>query len=578
MMGERLEAGRRAFSLIASLALALAVAPGALGQTGSGGAAKTAAPATTAAPVVQEVPAPKDVPDAPVAPPPAPPPPPPAPAPLAPAPEPPPPPPPPPPAPAKAKRAPLEPLEAPVPIHFDRKVLYELRVGSKENSAEARARGAEKALSAALEQGSTKEDVRAEDRGELAVIYAGKVPLLQLFPEDAEAHGHSSLAFHADDVAVVFGRLLDAEAQRKALAHRVFSVSLVVLMSLIALLLLRRTGEFGDRMHEWLEKNREKIPSLHVQSMELVGPAAVRSGALLGVEVGKWLLRLLILYFWALVSLSQFESTRGYVAEVTTTFIAPLPEILRRAAGSLPLLGVLILGVAAVVVLVRFVQLFFAGVSRRETALPWLRAELAEPLSFLLRLGIVLSALLFVAPIVTGSPEGVLPRAGLIALFALGLAATPALASLVVGIGTVFGQKLEPSDLVVFGGRRGRIVEVGLFYVILEDASGAQIRVPQLMSLFHPTEFLARRSRVRIEIPLKRLSEEALAALRRAAEAVGTETDVAVISADSDGTLVALAVTSSERDTSTRLFLAATSELEAAGLELGRTPRSRRPS
>ena len=54
-------------------------------------------------------------------------------------------------------------MEAPVPIHFDRKVLYELRVGSKENSAEARARGAEKALSAALEQGSTKEDVRAED-------------------------------------------------------------------------------------------------------------------------------------------------------------------------------------------------------------------------------------------------------------------------------------------------------------------------------------------------------------------------------------------------------------------------------
>jgi hypothetical protein len=51
---------------------------------------------------------------------------------------------------------------------------------------------------------------------------------------------------------------------------------------------------------------------------------------------------------------------------------------------------------------------------------------------------------------------------------------------------------------------------------------------------------------------------------------------VKVLGADSDGALIALSVTSSAPDTSTRLFLAATSELEAAGLELGRTPRSRR--
>jgi small-conductance mechanosensitive channel len=462
-----------------------------------------------------------------------------------------------------------------MPVLFDRKVLYEIRVASREYPAQARAIGAEKALTAALEKPSGP--VRADEKGDLYVVYAGKVPLIQLFPEDAAAHGHSSLAFHADDVAVRFERLIEAETRRKAIAHMVFSISLTVLMSLIALLLLRRTGEFGDRMHQWLEKNGEKLPSLQVQSMELLGPAAVRSGALLGVEVGKWLLRLLIIYFWALVSLSQFAATRGFVAGMTTTFVRPLPEILTRTAGSLPLLGVMILGTAAVVVLVRFVQLFFAGVAKRETEVPWLRAELAEPVSFLLRLGIILSALLFAAPIVTGSTEGVLPRAGLIALFALGLAATPALASLLVGVGTVFGQKLEPSDLVVFGGRRGRIVGVGLFYVVLQDASGAEIRVPQLMSLFHPTEFLAQRSRVRIEIPLKKLSAEALDALRRAAKSVGTEAEVKVLGADSDGALVALSVTSSEDDTSTRLFLAATSELEAAGLELGRTPRSRRP-
>jgi len=539
--------------------------PAAGGPAGKGPAGKgTAVPAPTDPPSTAAAPTPPPTSVSELLPPPPPPPP---------KVEEPPPPPPPPPAAAPTDPA-FEPLEKPVPISFDRKALYEIRVTSKKHPAEVRARNAEKALHTALEAG--EETVRAEDRGDLAVVYAGKVPLLQVFPEDATAHGHSSLTFHADDVAVRFERLLEAEAQRKAIAHQVFSISLTVLMSLIALLLLRRTGEFGDRMHDWLEKNRDKVPSLHVQSLELVGPAAVQSGALLGVEVGKWLLRLLVIYFWALVSLSQFESTRSFVGEMTATFVRPLPDILRRTAASLPLFGVMLLGTAAVIVLVRFVQLFFAGVARRETELPWLRAELAEPVSFLLRLGIVLSALLFAAPVVTGSTEGVLPRAGLIALLTLGLAATPAVASLMVGVGTVFGQKLEPSDLVMFGGRRGRILHVGLFYVVLEDSSGAQIRVPQLMSLFHPTEFLAQRSRVRIEIPLKKLSREALDALRRAAESVGTDVDVAVISADSDGALIAVACTGSDDDASTRLFLHATGELEAAGLELGRTPRSRR--
>jgi len=619
MVGKRVRTGGRILErlrcpLYAVVLLGMwGAAPAALGQTGSGGAGTkvttpapvasakptATAPRTTSAPAAAAptasttavpkaaattaVPAPPSAPSAPAAPapppevptlevPPAPPPPPPPPPP--PIAEPPPPPPPAPPPPSTEPPG-LEELEKAVPISFDRKVLYEIKVSSKQHPAGARAKSAEKAIVAALEAGQDIE-VRAENRGDLAVVYAGKIPIVQLFPEDAAAHGHPSLAFHADDVAVRFERLLEAELQRKAIAHRVFSISLTVLMTLIALLLLRRTGEFGDKMHDWLEKNVDKVPSLRVQSMELVGPAAVRSGALVAVEVGKWLLRALVIYFWALVSLSQFESTRSFVGEMTTAFVKPFPDILRRTAGSLPLVGILLLGTAATVVLVRFVQLFFQGVAKRETEVPWLRAELAEPVSLLLRIGIVISALLFAGPIVTGSAEGILPRIGLICLLAVGLAATPALASLVVGIGTVFGHKLEASDLVMFGGRRGRVVEVGLFHVVLEDASGAQIRVPQLMSLFHPTEFLARRSRVRVEIPLKKLSAEALDALRRAAESVGTEADVAVISADSDGTLVALAVNGSGGDTSTRLFLAATSELEAAGLELGRTPRSRR--
>lgn len=470
-------------------------------------------------------------------------------------------------------RLPLERLDKPISVSVERDVLYEIRTSSKEHPAADRARSAVKALELAAAH-ELPESVRVRRDGELAIVYAGKLPLIQLFPEDAEAHGHSSLEFHADSVAMRFREHLEAEARRRAIASTVFSVSLVVLLSLVALALLRRTGELGDRAHLWLEHNRHKVPSLQVQSLELVGPAAMRSGALLGVEVGKWLLRLLIVYLWALVSLSQFERSRGFMNEITQTFLGPLPEILRRAAGMLPLLGVILLGAGIVIALMRFVQLFFAGVARRETELPWLRAELAEPVSVLIRSAIVLLALLIGAPIITGSTDSILSRAGIVLLLSLGLAAAPALGSFLVGIGTVFGHKLETSDLVVFGGRQGRVVSVGLFHVVLRDALGAEIRVPQLLSLFRPTEFLERGSRVRIELSLEKLSERGLDALRRAAASVGTEEDVGVLGVDKNGALVSVSVKASGSAAHTRLFLAALRELEAEGLALGSTPAS----
>lgn len=466
---------------------------------------------------------------------------------------------------------PLQLLEKPAKIEFNRKTIYEIRVGSKAQPAETRARGAQKALALAIEE-EKPESLRVVHDADVSVIYAGKIPVLQLFVEDARAHGHSSLQVHADDTTVRFRHLVEAEQRRKALATSVFSISLSVLMSLVALYLLGRTSDLTERARSWIETHRDKIPAIRVQSMELVGPGAMRSSTILGVEVAKWLLRFAIVYLWLFVSLSQFELTQGYVHDVTAAFFRPLSDLLRRLALSLPVLGVALIALGTVIVLVRFVELFFAGVARRETELPWIKPETAAPTSVLLRLGIMLSALLFGAPLVTGNLDGVLSRAGLVALLALGLAATPLLASLVVGISTVFGQKLKEGDWISFGGKRGRVVEVGLLYVVLDAAAGTRIRVPQLLGLFHPLEFLGSRARTRVEVPVRELTSNVLDVLKRAALSVGTQTEVEVTRIDAHGAVCRVSVLSDRADARSALFVAIARELEEAGLSLGKTP------
>jgi small-conductance mechanosensitive channel len=156
--------------------------------------------------------------------------------------------------------------------------------------------------------------------------------------------------------------------------------------------------------------------------------------------------------------------------------------------------------VLAVSLLVRFVGLFFGSLARGETKLGWLPRDLARPTSVLVRGGIVVVSLVVAAPLLTGSGEGTLAQAGVAALVALGLACTPVLACAAVGAPIVFGRRLVVGDIAEAGGRTGRVREVTLLELRLEDASGCEVRVPHLLALWNPTRVIGRTAVAEIEI------------------------------------------------------------------------------
>src|SRR5690606_22103016 len=163
----------------------------------------------------------------------------------------------------------------------------------------------------------------------------------------------------------------------------------------------------------------------------------------------------------------------------------PVYDLTSRIASSLPLLVVAFLAVGVLAVLLRFIDLFFLGVVRGETSVAWLSPELARPTSMVLRVGLCVGALLFVAPIVTGDDSGALHEVALALLLALGLALVPLLASAMVGFFVVFGRRLRPGDFVEFGGSTGRVIQVGLLETRLEVNDGTELRVPQILSLWN---------------------------------------------------------------------------------------------
>jgi len=246
--------------------------------------------------------------------------------------------------------------------------------------------------------------------------------------------------------------------------------------------------------------DRERIPALRVGNVEVASRRVV-SGALgLGLLVGSRIVQLVVLYLWVLFVLSLFAATREYGARLTGSVLRPAAAIVGRVGAALPMLVVAGLLALVVALLVRTLRLFFESVARGETHVRWISADLARPVGMLLRGAIVVLAVLFAAPIVTGGDTGALSRLGTVVLLALALGAVPLLASIAVGLPTVLGRTLQPGEMVELGGRRGQVQAVTLLEIHLQDAEGGELHIPHLVAFLHPRRALGAMARRTLEV------------------------------------------------------------------------------
>ncbi|WP_437604180.1 mechanosensitive ion channel domain-containing protein [Sorangium sp. So ce590] len=453
------------------------------------------------------------------------------------------------------------------------RTVFAVRVHRGSLSPPERAREAAKVLERAAQEKQVPE-VRVDERAGVAIVYVGESPLIHLGPEDAVAAGNATVSVHAAAVAATVRDVLAKEQSRSRLATSVFSFSLLVFSGLIALLLLRKVGELVERSRAWVAEHPERLPALHVRGIEMLRPAASQGALSVALGAAGILVRLGIAYIWILFTLSLFESTRNYSQKLTGFVLAPMSDLMGRIARSVPVLVLAILATLAVIVVIRFVGLFFGSVSRGETSLGWLPSDLAVATGVLVRFGILVAALLLAAPLITGTDEGPITRVGFVVLASAGLAGTPLIASAAVGLSVIFGRRLRVGDVADVGGRSGRVRELTLLEARLEDEDGCVVRVPHLLSLFHPTRVRGRPPLVTLEISvdpsadLDRVRE----LLLKTGSGLGSRARAALVAIDDGGAHFRATMACDGDDVRSRWLTAVAQALLAAGIRLGRAP------
>jgi hypothetical protein len=438
-------------------------------------------------------------------------------------------------APPPVPNSPGTALTADVRMHEH--VAFSLHAARAGQTAQERARGASHALESVLDD-PDQPTTHVEEQPGAAVVFVGRTPVVTLDDEDAAiAGGDASLHVYAAGIAAKIDDSLRAERKRSAIATSVFSMSLLVFSGLITFLLFRLVGDLSGRARSWVRAHPDNIPALKLGSIEVVRPVAVRGAVSVALALSHRIAQFAIVYFWLIFALSRFEVTRPYTDRLAGFVLVPLSALIGRLGAALPLFVVAAMAAVSLGIAVRFVGLFFGGVTRGETHLEWLPQELAGPTSVLVRAGMVLSSIVLAAPLITGTDDGALSRAGVVALVALGLACTPVLACAAAGVPAVFGRRLKPGDFVEAGGRAGVVRDVTLLELVLEDDVGCEVRIPQLLGLWHPTRVLGTAALATFEItvdPHERPArvEEALVG---AAVATCDRARVDLVSLDADG-------------------------------------------
>lgn len=374
--------------------------------------------------------------------------------------------------------------ETPVEVRVRDVLVVTLQLSDGGMAAHERARRANAAIDRAL-GAATGKHVHIEQKSGRSIIFIGEQPVVELTADDAAVAGEGSLDLYAASVAARVTDILHAEEQRNQVIRTVRSIVYSIVSLVLALFLMQKLGLWTTRARRWVESNPQKMPAIRFKSIEVVRSPVLHGAALMAISVAKWFAYVGTVYTCLILVLSQFDTTRSFTGRLAEVVLSPISTLMSRVATLLPLSVIVAIGAVVLLILLRFIALFFASVERGETPLDRLSPTLAAPTSLIVRFGLVIAALLL-APTLTGNVDGTFAKLGQLAVAAVGLATVPIITTVLIGMRVLYTGRLAVGQWVSIGAITGRVLELTLFETRVWSSGGFTARVPHLSLLWQP--------------------------------------------------------------------------------------------
>lgn len=246
------------------------------------------------------------------------------------------------------------------------------------------------------------------------------------------------------------------------------------------LVVLFRAYRWGVRR---LDAWKEVRTGLQVQGKTLITPSRVRQFTVLGLKVARFVIVLAFLYVYVPLVLSFVPVTRPLAGHVMPVVIGPARDLGLAVLRYLPRLASLLVIVAVMRFVVRFVMFLMDAVGKEEIKIPGFDPEWAEQTGRLLKVVLILGTLMFIYPFLPGAGSEVFRGFSLFvgAVFTLG--ASSSVSNMISGIILTYTRSFRIGERIHVGGVTGDVVTRGLFVTRLRTFYNEVVTIPNNVAL-----------------------------------------------------------------------------------------------
>jgi small-conductance mechanosensitive channel len=201
------------------------------------------------------------------------------------------------------------------------------------------------------------------------------------------------------------------------------------------------------------------------------------------LQVGFWVMALLLTYQWVGYVLSRFPYTRPWGEQLNGFLVNTVLDALTAVATATPdlLIAVAIFFVAHLVLGV--LKNFFDGVQAGRIRVGWIDADSARPTRRLVAFAVWVFALVMAYPYIPGSGTEAFKGLSVLVGLMVSIGASGIIGQAASGLILMYTRTFRPGEFVRIGNNVGTIVEMGMFTTRVHTGAGEELTLPNSLVL-----------------------------------------------------------------------------------------------
>ncbi len=323
--------------------------------------------------------------------------------------------------------------------------------------------------------------VEADQR---TLIVGDGAPLLTVFDTDAAVEGVGDRRALAEIELASIIQAVDRYREERTTPSllRQAGIALAVLaVAVVAVLALRGLA----RVCKAFTRRRfaKGIHAVEAMSFRLLTTEQLEHTIEGLVDGLRWLVTLLIVFVAVDFALSLFPWTRLLASLMADVLVDPLRTMGRGVLHAIP--GLVFIAIVAVVVryLLRFVQLFFAGIASQRIAVNGFAPEWGWPTYRLVRIAIVAFALVIAYPYIPGSGSDAFKGISIFLGLLMSLGAASAVANSLAGYALIYRRTFKVGDRIKVGDVVGDVIDMRQQVTHLKSLKNEELSIPSTTML-----------------------------------------------------------------------------------------------